>query len=64
MVDVQAVYREHKDHGATDRWIYKNVIWPTYKISERTFYNYLTTPAVRELNRITTTEKSQMQLFA
>ena len=63
MVDVQDTYRKHKDNGATDRWIFRTIIEPAYRISERTFYNYLTTPARRELHKMERTEKSQMQLF-
>lgn len=63
MIDIQQVYREHKKNGATDRWIFRNVIEEQYRISERTFYNYLTTPAKRELANITNVEQQQMQLF-
>jgi hypothetical protein len=52
VIAIQNVYSEHHDRGATDTWIYKNLIWPNYYISLRTFYNYLAIPAVRELKAI------------
>ena len=63
MIDVQDIYREHQKNGATDRWIFRNVIEPNYRISERTFYNYVTHSARRELQNILQTEQRQMQLF-
>lgn len=56
MIEVQNAYREHKAKGSTDKWIYLNVIDPVHHISERTFYNYLTTPARRELRELRETQ--------
>ena len=47
--DVQDIYMKHHQCGCTDTYIYATYIYPTYRISRTTFYNYLSTPAVREL---------------
>ncbi len=62
IIDIQEIYREHQKNGATDRWIYKNRIEPRYRISERTFYTYLTTSARRELEKLKQAEEAQMEI--
>lgn len=55
IIDIQNIYKKHSKHhqgGASDRWIFKNLIAPIYHISQATFYNYLAVPAQRELNEI------------
>ena len=43
---------QHHTRGCTDKFIYQNHIYPTYKIGRTTFYNYLATPAVKELKEL------------
>lgn len=50
--DIQNIYMEHHKHGCTDKYIYETHIYPTYKIGRTTFYNYLATPAARELKEL------------
>lgn len=50
--DIQDIYLQHHVRGCTDKFIYQNHIYPTYKIGRTTFYNYLATPAVKELKEL------------
>lgn len=66
MIDIQAIYMDHSKHhkgGCTDRYIYRELVFPVYRISERTFYDYLNTNAKKELNDILEAEKKQLSLF-
>lgn len=38
---VLGVYEAYKNTGLSNRYIWKNYIYPTWGISERTFYLYL-----------------------
>lgn len=49
MVEVQNIVLEHKKRGASQIWVYENVIAPTFFISFSTFNRYLAYPAKREL---------------
>lgn len=63
VVDIQTITLEHTNRGATQEWVYWNLIYPTYKISKATYYNYLAIPARRELSRMEEVKKSQLCLF-
>ncbi|HIW97147.1 MAG TPA: hypothetical protein H9866_01460 [Candidatus Tidjanibacter gallistercoris] len=45
IADIQTIVLEHTDRGVTQEWVYRNVIYPRYRISRTTFYNYLACPA-------------------
>lgn len=49
---VQELYKEHQANGATNEWIFNNVVYPRFFISRTTFYKYLSIPATRELKRL------------
>lgn len=49
MVMVQNIVLEHKQRGASQKWIFENVIAPSFFISYSTFNRYLSYPAKREL---------------
>ena len=38
---VLRIYETYKNTGLSNRYIWKNYIYPDFGISERTFYNYL-----------------------
>lgn len=57
--DIQNIYTEYHERGYTDVFIYKNHIYPTYKIGRTTFYSYLATPAERDLKELE--EKLRME---
>lgn len=66
MIDVQTIYRQHSknyDGGCTDKWIYENLIFPTYRISRATFYEYLGTNAKKELKDLLEHRENQLTLF-
>lgn len=66
IIDVQAIYKSHSknfDGGCTDKYIYEQIIFPNYKISRSCFYDYLKTPAARELKDLEEKNKKQLSLF-
>ena len=66
MIDIQDLYRLHSQRHngcSTDKWIFENLVWPNYRISRATFYEYLGTNAKKELKDILEAEKEQLTLF-
>lgn len=66
MIDIQEIYCLHSQRhqgGSTDKWIFDNIIKPTYRISRATFYEYLGTNAKKELKDILEAEQNQLTLF-
>jgi hypothetical protein len=59
---IQEITLEHTRKGVTQEWVFKNVIYPNYTISRRTYYNWLGTPAKQELKKLEAQPK-QMCLF-
>lgn len=47
--DVNRAYLEHKTDGNTTMYVYRTVIYPQFRISLSTLYNYLATPVERML---------------
>ena len=52
ILEVQSIYLEHSKRGVTGKWIFNELIYPKYKISRATFYNYLATNAKKELKEL------------
>lgn len=52
IVDIQNITLEHKKRGATQKWIYENLIVPHYHISRSTYYNYLSSAAKKLLKEL------------
>lgn len=63
MVDVQNIVLEHTQRGVTQEHVYREIVYPTYRISRRTFYSYLSTPAKSDLKKIKEVQKMQTSLF-
>lgn len=66
MIDIQELYKQHSQRhrgSSTDKWIYENLVFPTYRISRATFYDYLATNAKKELNDLLDAKKKQLTLF-
>jgi hypothetical protein len=66
MIDIQELYRLHSQRhsgGCTDKWIFENLVAPSYRISRATFYDYLGTNAKKELKDILEAEQKQLTLF-
>lgn len=61
MIDVQMIVLEHTSRGVTQEWVYRNEVYPKLRISRRTFYEYLGTPAKMELKKIEALPK-QMEI--
>lgn len=66
IIDIQNIYKKHSknfDGGCTDKYIYEEIIFPNYRISRSRFYDFLRTPAQRELNDLDEKSKKQYSLF-
>ncbi len=63
MIDVQNTTLEHTAKGVTQEHVYKTIVYPTYRISRRTYYTYLREPAKAELRKINEAKKMQTSLF-
>lgn len=49
VVDINRIYDEYSRSGLCNREIWRRYIYPQYAISERTFYNILKAPAMKEI---------------
>jgi len=63
IIDIQSLYLEKQEIGLTPTVIFRDHIYPLYKISRTTFYNYLNTNAKRELAILDTQAANQISLF-
>ncbi len=66
IIDIQNIYKKHSknfDGGCTDKHIFENIIKPIYRISRSCFYEYMRTPAEKELKQLEEESKNQLQLF-
>lgn len=63
--EVNEIYDRHSRSGLSNREILRRYIWPKYRISEKTFYNYINASAdPRILERMEQMEKQvQLSLF-
>jgi hypothetical protein len=52
VVDVQNITLGYTSRGISQAWVYRNVIYPRFFISSRTFYRWLEEPAKRELSEV------------
>lgn len=63
----QEEFIEYKKTGASNTWIWEKYFSPTapsnWKMSKRTFDEYLGVPAVRDLKKIEEEEAKQLNLF-
>lgn len=57
IVAIQEITLEHTNRGVTQQYVYKNVIKPKYCISQSAFYNYLSTPAKKQLKEMEEKER-------
>lgn len=63
IIDVQNITIEHTRRGVTQQWVYDHIIFPKYRISIGTYYNYLATNAKAELKKIEAVKNAQLALF-
>lgn len=49
---VQEIYLKYSRQGCTNEYIYDELIAPYFFISRSTFYEYLSTPAAKELKQL------------
>lgn len=52
VIEIQNIVLEEKKKGVSQIWIYENIIYPQFKISNSTFNNYLGIPARKELKKL------------
>ena len=63
MVDIQNLTLEQTGKGVTQEYVYKAIIYPTYRISRRTYYNYLREPAKSDLKKLQHNQQMQLTIF-
>lgn len=66
MIDIQSIYiaNSRKHNGdMLDCDIFEKLVSPAYRISRKTFYDYLGTNAKQELKNIAEAQKEQLSLF-
>ena len=52
MVKIQEITLEHTRRGVSQEWVYRELIFPRFGISKRTYYSYLGTSAKSELRKL------------
>ena len=52
IIKIQDITLDHTNRGISQRWVYEHVIYPRFLISLPTFYNYLASPAKRDLREL------------
>lgn len=50
--DIQDLFLQYKTEENTTRFVYRKYIYPTYKISIATFYNYMNQNVRKELRQL------------
>lgn len=66
IIDIQNIYKKHSknfDGGCTDKHIFEKIIKPVYHISRSAFYEYLKTPAAKELKDLDEAQKTQLTIL-
>lgn len=69
IIDIQNIYKENSKNWEdgpgflSDRHIYNTLIYPKYKISKACFYEYLRTPAEKQLKELEAKKKEQLTLI-
>lgn len=63
MVDIQNITTEHTKRGVSQEHVFKTIVYPTYRISRRTYYSYLSTPAKMDLKKMQAIDQLQASLF-
>lgn len=63
IIDIQDLTLEHTKKGVTQEWVYNNIVYPTWRISRRSYYNYLSINAKSELKKLEEVKKTQLILF-
>lgn len=59
--EVNEIYDAHSRSGLSNREILRRYIWPKYRISEKTFYNYINASANPRI--IAQMDRMQLSLF-
>lgn len=64
ILDIQRIVKDRCiEGGETKEWVFENIIYPRYRISRRSFFNYMDTSAGVQLARIEREESKQLNLF-
>lgn len=63
IIDIQEIVKKWQKIGLKNNKIHSDHIYPVYKISKRTFDEYLGIPAERDLKKIKEKEAKQLGLF-
>lgn len=57
VIDIQNLYLEYKGKGVAGEFIFQKIVYPKYRISRKTIYNYLAVNAKKEIKEL----KAQME---
>ncbi|MBE9487983.1 MAG: hypothetical protein IMY73_02265 [Bacteroidetes bacterium] len=52
VIDIQDIVLKNSKRGVTQKWIYENIVYPQYRISRATYYNYLGINAKAKLRKV------------
>lgn len=63
MKEVNEIYDQHARSGLSNREILRRYIWPKYRISEKTFYNYINASANPRIIERIDKMPNQLSLF-
>lgn len=63
VIEIQNITLEHTRRGASQRWIYTNLIAERFYIAESTYNRYLAIPAKAMLKKIGENDRSQLKMF-
>lgn len=63
VIEVQNITLEHTKRGATQRWVYNNLIADRFYICESTYNRYLSLPAKSLLKKSDEKDQSQLKMF-
>lgn len=63
IIDIQEIVLKHKSIGITQQRIYEDYIFPVYKISFRTYNEYLGMPAKAQLKLLDKRKEMEPTLF-
>ncbi len=61
--EVNEIYDQHARSGLSNREILRRYIWPKYRISEKTFYNYINASANPRIIERIDKMPNQLSLF-
>ncbi len=63
ILEIQEITLQHTRKGASQQWVFENIIRPRYFISLRTYNNYLATNAKGQLKKNEAGQRDSLSVF-